>query len=72
MKKYYCPVCNEFKNRFQLKMVDDTRMAWLTCKYCHSKIYTTEDVLIKVIEKSLTNEDLNLKKCTECHGTGYR
>ena len=53
MKKYYCPVCNEFKNRLQLKMVDDTRMAWLTCKYCHSKIYTTEDVLIKVIENLL-------------------
>lgn len=53
MKRYYCPECKAFKYRFQLKRVDDTRVAWLTCRWCHSsKIYTTEDVMLKLIEVS--------------------
>lgn len=57
MKKYYCPKCKAFKYRCQLKKVDDTRGAWLACRWCHSSnIYTTEDVLQKLI----TNSDLDL------------
>lgn len=57
MKKYYCPTCKKFKNRLQLKREDDTRVAWLTCRWCHnSNIYTVEDVLEKLIE----NSDLDL------------
>lgn len=57
MKKYYCPTCKQFKNRLQLKRVDDTRVSWLTCRWCHkSNIYTTEDILQKLVESS----DLNL------------
>ncbi len=57
MKKYYCPTCGRFKNRLQLKREDDTRIAWMTCRWCHnSNIYTTEDLL----EKLITNSDLDL------------
>ncbi len=53
MKRYYCPKCKALKHRFQLKRVDDTRVAWLTCRWCHSSnIYTTEDVLLKLIESA--------------------
>lgn len=62
MKKYYCPNCKEFKNRFQLKRVDDTRVAWLTCRWCHeSNIYKTEDIIHKLIEKVLNEEDMSNK-----------
>lgn len=60
MKKYYCPTCKKFKNRLQLKREDDTRFAWLTCRWCHnSNIYTAEDVFGKLIENS--NLDLSDK-----------
>lgn len=58
MKKYYCPNCKRFKNRFQLKKENDTRVAYFTCRWCHnSNIYNITDVLHKLIEKSLTKED---------------
>lgn len=60
MKKYYCPVCRKFKSRLQLKRVDDTRVSWLTCRWCHSSnIYTAEDLLNKLIQVHFTEEDLN-------------
>lgn len=60
MKRYYCPTCKEFKYRFQLKRVDDTRIAWLTCRWCHnSNIYKTEDIFGKLIEKSLDEKDFS-------------
>ena len=60
MKKYYCPTCKRFKNRLQLKKEDDTRTCWLTCRWCHhSNIYSIEDILEKLIDKSLTDEDLS-------------
>ncbi len=62
MKKYYCPACGRFKNRFQLKRVDDTRIAWLTCRWCHtSNIYKTEDVIGKLVCKTLLAEDFDDK-----------
>lgn len=62
MKNYYCPVCKQFKNRLQLKKQDDTRVAYLTCRYCHSSnIFTTEDIMKKLISRSLLQEDLNSK-----------
>lgn len=73
MKRYYCPVCKEFKNRFQLKRVDDTRIAWLTCRWCHSSnIYDAEELIKKLVEKTLSDKGLGLKQCKECHGTGYK
>lgn len=60
MKKYYCPTCKKFKNRMQLKKVDDTRVAFYECRYCHShNIYTTEDVINKLISHTLAPKDLN-------------
>lgn len=70
MKKYYCPNCKQFKNRFQLKKENDTRVAYFTCRWCHnSHIYEITDVLHKLIEKLLTKEDftrvcLKTKCCT--------
>lgn len=62
MKRYYCPNCKKFKNRLQLKKEDDTRVAYLTCRWCHnSNIYTTEDILHKLINKTLLDEDLSNK-----------
>lgn len=59
MKKYYCPTCKRFKNRWQLKKEDDTRVYYFTCKWCHnSNIYLTEDILEKLIDKNLVEEDL--------------
>lgn len=58
MKKYYCPTCKKFKHRWELKLEDDTRVAFLTCRYCHkSNIYTTEDVMTKLVNKTLIDED---------------
>ena len=60
MKKYYCPTCNKFKSRWQLQRTDDTRSVFLTCKWCHnSDIYTTEDVINKLIDKTLSECDFN-------------
>ena len=60
MKKYYCPTCKEFKSRRQLQRTDDTRSVFLTCKWCHnSNIYTTEDVVKKLIDKNLSENDFN-------------
>ena len=62
MKKYYCPNCKKFKSRLQLKREDDTRVAYFTCRWCHnSNIYTTENVLHKLIEKTCVNQDFNNK-----------
>lgn len=73
MKKYYCPVCKKFKNRFQLKRVDDTREFWLTCRWCHSSnIQKTETLIKKLVDKILSDEDLGLKQCTQCQGTCYK
>ena len=59
MKKYYCADCKKFKHRWQLRAVDDTRIAWLTCGWCHgSNIYETEDIINKLIKKSFTKEEL--------------
>ena len=59
MKKYYCPNCKEFKHRWQLKREDDTLVAFFTCRWCHnSNIYLTEEILEKLIDKSLAEEDL--------------
>ena len=59
MKRYYCPTCKEFKYRWQLKLVDDTRTAFYECKWCHNRnIYKAEDVMNKLIEmnpKSLSD-----------------
>jgi hypothetical protein len=49
MKKYYCPKCKKFKNRFQLKLKDDTRSYWLECRWCHEQVKLTEEVLLEVI-----------------------
>ena len=46
MKKYYCPVCNKLKSRWQVKLKDDTRSFFYECRYCHSeRIYLVEDIL---------------------------
>ena len=60
MKKYYCPTCKKFKNRWQVQRTDDTRTVFLSCKWCHhSNIYKTEDVINKLIDKNLSEEDFN-------------
>lgn len=60
MKKYYCPTCKKFKSRWQIQRTDDTRTVFFTCKWCHnSNIYTTEDVINKVINKTLDKEDFS-------------
>ena len=62
MKKYYCPTCGEFKHRWQLKKVDDTRVAFYECRYCHnSNIYTTEDVMNKLINNTLHEQDFSAR-----------
>lgn len=62
LKKYYCPNCKKFKNRLQLKREDDTRVVFFTCRWCHnSNIYNTEDILYKLIDKTLKEQDLNNK-----------
>jgi len=62
LKKYYCPTCKKFKSRLQLKRKDDTRVIYFTCRWCHnSNIYTTEDILHKLINKTLLDEDLSNK-----------
>ena len=62
LKKYYCPNCKEFKSRLQLKREDDTRVTFFTCRWCHnSNIYSTEDILCKLIDKTLKEQDLNNK-----------
>ena len=64
MKKYYCPTCKRFKNRWQLKKENDTRICYFTCRWCHnSNIYLTEHILEKLIDKSLIEDDL-------CHRHG--
>ena len=58
MKKYYCPTCKEFKYRWQIKREDDTMTRYFTCRWCHnSNVYLTEDVIGKLIEKSLADKD---------------
>ena len=58
MKKYYCPTCKRFKHRWQLKMQDDTRVCFLTCRWCHNRnIYSTEEILNKLVNKCLTDDD---------------
>lgn len=60
MKKYYCPTCKQFKNRLQVQKTDNSRTAFLTCKRCHnSNIYKTEDIINKLIDKTLNDEDFN-------------
>lgn len=60
MKKYYCPTCKKFKSRWQLQKTDDTRTVFLTCKWCHnSNIYKTEDVMDKLISKTLSENDFS-------------
>lgn len=60
MKKYYCPTCKKFKSRWQLKREDDTRVAFYTCRWCHnSNIYTTEHVMEKLIDATLSEKDFN-------------
>jgi len=62
MKKYYCSKCKEFKNRLQLHKTNDTRVAYYVCRWCHnSNIYTTEDILKKMIENTLTDDELKNK-----------
>lgn len=60
MKKYYCPTCKQFKSRLQVQLTSDTRTIFLACKWCHkSNIYKTEDVIKKLIDKTLSDGDLN-------------
>lgn len=62
MKKYYCPTCQKFKSRWQIQRTDDTRIAFFTCKWCHCPyIYTTEDILSKLIDKVLIDKDFDSK-----------
>lgn len=50
MKKYYCANCRNFKSRLQLKMVDDGRLGYLTCRWCHkSNIYKTDNLILELI-----------------------
>ena len=52
MKKYYCPVCKEFKNRLQVKKADDTRTVFFECRYCHcQEMYLTENLIKEMAEK---------------------
>ena len=58
MKKYYCADCKKFKNRYQLKRVDDTRVAFYECRWCHNhQIYKTEDIMHKLIDETLDEEN---------------
>jgi RNase P subunit RPR2 len=60
MKKYYCPTCKQFKSRWQIQRTDDTRTVFFTCKWCHnSNIYTTKDVISKLIDKTLSKNDFS-------------
>lgn len=60
MKKYYCPTCKKFKSRWQLKKEDDFRISYYTCRWCHnSNIYTTEQVMEKLIDTTLSEKDFN-------------
>lgn len=46
MKKYYCSECGCTKNRFQIKKVNNFRMVWYECRYCHSsKIYNLNSII---------------------------
>lgn len=73
MKKYYCPVCKEFKGRLGVES-KATGMAssWYFCKYCHHEIIYTQTIFEKMMAKVLSNEDLGLKCCEECQGKGYK
>jgi hypothetical protein len=60
MKKYYCPTCKKLKYRWELQKRSDTRVSFLVCKWCHnSNIYKTEDVMNKLIDRTLTDKDFN-------------
>ena len=60
MKNYYCVNCRKFKSTVQVKRTDDTRTRFYVCKWCHSSnIYRTEDILTKLVNKTLTDDDLN-------------
>lgn len=60
MKKYYCPTCKKFKHRWQLKKVDDTRVAFYECRCCHNhNVYKTEDVVDMLIDRTLSEKDFN-------------
>lgn len=73
MKKYYCPICKTFKSRWE---VEDKGTyygyGWTSCKYCHHKVIDTETLIQKLIEKTLTDEDLGVEKCPKCYGFGYK
>lgn len=63
MRNYYCPTCRRFKSRWQLKKENDTRVEYYTCKWCHnSNIYLTEDIIEKLIDKTLNPKDLSSKR----------
>lgn len=62
MKKYYCPNCKKFKSRLQLIRKNDTRVAYFTCGRCHNfNVYTTEDVLYKLMNKTSLDQELSSK-----------
>lgn len=61
MKKYYCPTCREFKSRRQVKIESDARFAYHTCRWCHNVVFATEDVMRKLIELVMIEEDFRDK-----------
>ena len=51
MKKYYCPTCNKFKRRYELKSeLIGYETYGLFCKWCHNRVYSTESVLEKILK----------------------
>lgn len=43
MKKYYCPHCNKFKSRFQIKeMLIGYDVYCFECKWCHEPVVLSE------------------------------
>ena len=72
MKKYYCPICKEFKGRLEVEFIStEMSPSWYSCKYCHHEIIQTETIIKKMIDKILSNEDLGVKCCEHCQGKGY-
>jgi hypothetical protein len=57
LKKYYCPHCNEFKNRFQLKSkMIGIETYWFDCKWCHKSVRYTSDVILEILDKNIISE----------------
>ena len=47
--RFYCEYCGKFKNRFQVKRKDDTRVYWYECKWCHNHVNYTRNILEKYL-----------------------